>query len=119
MNFIREMIAEKIEDPAFVDWSCNHNGVFRFVVYQGLPAMEEDIDSLELSVRSYNCLRRAGYSTINSFVNDVDRREDFSKIRCCGRKSANEIMLKLFLYTYENLRPEKRKAYLEKVRSMN
>ena len=50
MDLTREMIAEKIEDPAFVDWICDHNGVFRFVVYQGLPAMEEDIDSLELSV---------------------------------------------------------------------
>ena len=64
-------------------------------------------------------LRRAVYQTINSVVDDIDRREDFAKIRCCGRKSANEIMLKLFLYTYENLRPEKRNAYLAKVRKMN
>lgn len=119
MGFTREMLGEKIQDEAFVDWICERDGVFRFVVYQGMAAMDEDIDSLELSVRSYNCLRRAGYSTINSVVNDIDRREDFAKIRCCGRKSANEIMLKLFLYTYKNLRPEKRKAYLDKVRDMN
>ena len=119
MNFTREMISEKIENEAFVDWFCDRDGIFRFTVYQGMAAMDEDIDSLELSVRSYNCLRRAGYSTINSVVDDVDRREDFAKIRCCGRKSANEIMLKLFLYTYENLKPEKRKAYLDKVMEMN
>lgn len=119
MNFSREMMAEKIQDEAFVDWICEHDGIFRFVVYQGMAAMEEDIDSLDLSVRSYNCLRRAGYQTINSVVDDIDRREDLAKIRCCGRKSANEIMLKLLLYTYENLRPEKRNAYLAKVREMN
>lgn len=119
MFFTREMIAERIDDAAFVDWLCERKGIFRFVVYQGMEAMEENIDSLELSVRSYNCLRRAGYDSINSVVNDIDRREDFAKIRNLGRKSANEIMLKLFLYTYENLKPEKRKAYLAKVKGMN
>ena len=81
--------------------------------------MEENIDSLELSVRSHNCLKRAGYDTVNSLVNDVDRKEDFMKIRNLGRRSIEEIMLKLFLFTYENLKPEKRKAYLEKVMEMN
>ena len=81
--------------------------------------MEHSIDELELSVRSYNCLRRAGYQTINSVVNDIDRREDLFKIRNLGRKSADEVMLRLFLYTYENLKPEKRRSYLEKVKAMN
>ena len=61
MFFTREMIVERIDDDAFVDWLCEREGIFRFVVYQGMEAMEENIDSLELSVRSYNCLRRAGY----------------------------------------------------------
>ena len=55
----------------------------------------------------------------NSFVNDFDRREDFLRLRNVGRRSIEEIMMKLFLYTYDNLKPEKRKAYLEKVREMN
>ena len=79
----------------------------------------QNIDELELSVRSYNCLRRAGYQTINSVVNDIDRREDLAKIRNLGKKSGDEIMLRLFLYTYQNLKPEKRRAYLEKVKGMN
>ena len=100
MGFTRQMVEGKIQDEAFVDWVCERDGVFRFVVYQGMAAMEEMIDSLELSARAYNCLRRAGYSTINSVVDDIERREDFAKIRNCGRISANEIMLKLFpLYT--------------------
>ena len=55
MNFTREMISEKIENEAFVDWLCDRDGIFRFTVYQGMAAMDEDIDSLELSVRSYCC----------------------------------------------------------------
>ena len=119
MVVTRELIAEKIKDEEFVDWICEHDGIFRFIVYQGMDAMEEEIDELDLSVRSYNCLKRAGYHTINSVVNDIEHREDILKIRNCGRKSANEIMLKLFLYTYENLKPERQKAYLEKVRGLN
>lgn len=60
MNFTREMISEKIENDAFVDWLCDRDGIFRFTVYQGMAAMYEDIDFLELSVRSYNCLRVPG-----------------------------------------------------------
>ena len=119
MAVSREWISEVIKDEDFVDWICEHEGRFRFVVYQGMEAMEQDIDELELSVRSYNCLRRAGYQTINSVVNDIDRREDLFKIRNLGRKSADEVMLRLFLYTYENLKPEKRKSYLEKIKAMN
>ena len=77
------------------------------------------IEDLNFSIRTNNCLRRAGYQTINSVVNDIDRREDLFKIRNLGRKGADEVMLRLFLYTYENLKPEKRRAYLEKVKEMN
>ena len=119
MGFSREVVAEVIKDEDFVDWVCEREGRFRFIVYQGMEAMDNDIDELELSIRSYNCLRRAGYQTVNSVVDNIDRREDFSKIRNLGRRSADEIMLRLFLYTYENLKPEKRRAYLEKIKEMN
>ena len=115
----RELIESKIQDPDFVDWLCERDGTFKFVVYRGMEAMDSDIESLDLSVRSFNCLTRAGYDTINSLVEDIDSRIDFRKIRNMGRKSANEVMLKLFLYTYDNLKPEKRKAYLAKVKSLN
>ena len=82
-------------------------------------AMKNGIDELELSVRAYNCLRRAGYGTIESVISHINGRDDLLKLRNMGRKSADEFMLKLFLYTYESLEPEKQKAYLERVRSMN
>ncbi|MBO4374459.1 MAG: hypothetical protein J5829_05075 [Lachnospiraceae bacterium] len=116
---VKVLFESRIKDADFVNWATDRERRFRFVVYQGMPAMEEKIDSLDLSVRSRNCLRRAGYDTVNSFVNDFDRREDFLRLRNVGRRSIEEIMMKLFLYTYDNLKPEKRKAYLEKVREMN
>ena len=47
------------------------------------------IEELELSVRAYNCLMRAGYRTIESLLNLTD--EDFLHIRNLGKKSADEV----------------------------
>lgn len=51
------------------------------------------IEELELSVRSYNCLRRAGVHTIGQLRSMT--YEDLSKVRNLGKKSADEIMAKL------------------------
>ena len=51
------------------------------------------IEDLDLSVRSYNCLKRAG---INTIVELTDRTEaDMMKVRNLGRKSLDEIQEKL------------------------
>lgn len=114
-----ELLSGIIEDQSFVGWIIDRGGKFRFVVYQGMEAMDADIAELNLSVRPYNCLKRAGYQTINEVVSAVERREDLLKVRNMGKKSADEVMLKIFLYNYEHLRPEKRRAYIEKVKGMN
>ena len=36
---------------------------FRYPIYMGKTLMETDLMTMELSVRSYNCLKRAGFST--------------------------------------------------------
>lgn len=54
------------------------------------------IEELELSVRSYNCLRRAGVHTIGQLRSMA--YEDLAKVRNLGRKSAEEIMAKLEEY---------------------
>lgn len=51
------------------------------------------IDELYLSLRSYNCLRRAGIDTIGELINKTE--EELSKIRNLGRKSVKEIKEKL------------------------
>ena len=55
--------------------------------------MEMNIDELELSVRSYNCLKRAGINTVQELTNKTP--EDMMKVRNLGRKSLEEVLAKL------------------------
>lgn len=55
--------------------------------------LEMSIDELELSVRSYNCLKRAGINTVEELTNKTS--EDMMKIRNLGRKSLEEVLAKL------------------------
>lgn len=54
---------------------------------------EKTIESLELSVRSYNCLKRAGISTIGELTGKTE--EDMMKIKNLGKKSLKEVKEKL------------------------
>jgi DNA-directed RNA polymerase subunit alpha len=56
-------------------------------------ALEMSIDELELSVRSYNCLKRAGINTVEELCNKTP--EDMMKVRNLGRKSMEEVQAKL------------------------
>jgi len=55
--------------------------------------LEMSIDELELSVRSYNCLKRAGINTVEELTNRT--AEDMMKVRNLGRKSLEEVLSKL------------------------
>ncbi len=55
--------------------------------------LEMSIDELELSVRSYNCLKRAGINTVEELTNRT--AEDMMKVRNLGRKSLEEVLAKL------------------------
>ena len=55
--------------------------------------MEMNIDELELSVRSYNCLRRAGINTVEELCNKTS--DEMMKVRNLGRKSLDEVLAKL------------------------
>lgn len=55
--------------------------------------LEMNIDELELSVRSYNCLKRAGINTVEELCNKTP--EDMMKVRNLGRKSLEEVLAKL------------------------
>ncbi|MBQ6550211.1 MAG: DNA-directed RNA polymerase subunit alpha [Lachnospiraceae bacterium] len=55
--------------------------------------MEMNIDELELSVRSYNCLKRAGINTVEELCSKTP--EDMMKVRNLGRKSLDEVLAKL------------------------
>lgn len=55
--------------------------------------LEMSIDELELSVRSYNCLKRAGINTVEELTNRTS--DDMMKVRNLGRKSLEEVLTKL------------------------
>ena len=55
--------------------------------------LEMNIDELELSVRSYNCLKRAGINTVQELINKTP--EDMMKVRNLGRKSLDGVLAKL------------------------
>ena len=63
------------------------------VVDEKVKVMEMNIDELELSVRSYNCLKRAGINTVEELTNKTP--EDMMKVRNLGRKSLEEVLAKL------------------------
>ena len=55
--------------------------------------LEMPIEELELSVRSYNCLKRAGIATVEDLANKTE--DDMMKVRNLGKKSLDEVINKL------------------------
>lgn len=60
---------------------------------ESVKVLELNIDELELSVRSYNCLKRAGINTVEELTNKT--ADDMMKVRNLGRKSLEEVLAKL------------------------
>lgn len=56
-------------------------------------ALELTIEELDLSVRSFNCLKRAGINTVENLINKTE--DDMMKVRNLGRKSLEEVIAKL------------------------
>jgi len=55
--------------------------------------LELSIEEMDLSVRSYNCLKRAGINTVDDLANKTE--EDMMKVRNLGRKSLEEVLKRL------------------------
>ena len=80
----------------FIDLSENAKSVDVMVEKeddQKEKVLEMSIDELELSVRSYNCLKRAGINTVEELTNKTP--DDMMKVRNLGRKSLDEVYAKL------------------------
>ena len=55
--------------------------------------LELTIEELDLSVRSFNCLKRANINTVEDLISKTE--EDMMKVRNLGRKSLEEVINKL------------------------
>ncbi len=61
--------------------------------------LEMTIEELDLSVRSFNCLKRAGINTVEDLINKSE--DDMMKVRNLGRKSLDEVVAKLSSLGFE------------------
>ncbi len=60
---------------------------------ESAKVLSMSIEDLELSVRSFNCLKRAGINTVEQLCNKTP--DDMMKVRNLGKKSLDEVLLKL------------------------
>ncbi|WP_040198019.1 DNA-directed RNA polymerase subunit alpha [Candidatus Soleaferrea massiliensis] len=60
--------------------------------------LEMTIEELDLSVRSFNCLKRAGINTVQDLINKSE--DDMMKVRNLGKKSLEEVIHKLYSLGY-------------------
>ncbi len=98
---VLSLAAKAIEDHIrlFVDLSDTISGMEILVSREEdkqQKVLEMNIEDMDLSVRSYNCLKRAGIHT----VEDLTKRseDDMLKVRNLGRKSLDEVINKLQSY---------------------
>ena len=66
--------------------------------------LEMTIEELDLSVRSFNCLKRAQYNTVGDLITKTE--EEMMKVRNLGRKSLDEVVAKLQSLGYDLRRDE-------------
>ena len=94
-------------------------GKFYFNFYINQKMSDTPIEALNLNVRAFNSLKRAGYSSIGQLTEAIAGGMEISKIRNCGAKSCREIMEKLFLYQYNALPQDKKEGYVREVMLLN
>ncbi len=92
---------------------------FRYPLHLTKRMSETLISELDLGVRAYNSVKRAGYNTIGELANSLADGSDLGKIRGCGKTSIREIMEHLFCYQYNSLPVDKKETYLKEVIILN
>lgn len=91
----------------------------KFPLYCRQSFLDSSIDEMNLSVRSYNCLKRAGLHTVGDLIESVNNWSDLLKIRNMGTKSAKEVIYGIFVLQYNSLKPNEQKIFLAKTVAMN
>ena len=92
---------------------------FRYPVYMSDSFMKTPLEDIELSVRAYHCLQRAGYKSIGDVVSKIEGKADLLKIRNMGKLSANEVMVGICCFQYSMLNEERKAKYVKRVLELN
>lgn len=77
-------------------------------------ACETEVAEMELSVRAYNCLRRANITTVGELV-DLAMDGRINQLRNMGIKTIREIQTKLLCFAYHQAAPAWRKEFIEEL----
>lgn len=89
-----EFYGSKAHNQEEQQFFCKHEPlIFAHSANKQKIAADISIEDLDLSVRSYNCLKRAGINTVNDIIQVSN--EDFTHVRNMGRKSLVEVLTKL------------------------
>lgn len=83
----------KIGTSVKVSQAAGRNDMVERESEQNSQILEMQIEDLDLSVRSYNCLKRAGINTVDELTQKSE--EDMMKVRNLGKKSLKEVKQKL------------------------
>ena len=88
-------------------------------VYLNEDFCETNLITLELNQRAFNCLRRQGIVNVEGLLDKLQNEGGLENIRGLGVKTAREIVLKLYLFQYAILSPEKQNIFLKRVMDLN
>ena len=81
-------------------------------------ACNTKLEDLDWSVRSYNCLKRAGYKTLDQVI-DAMMQNTLCHIRNLGKNSRAEIRVRILEYGYSQLSEKDRKAFVKTLFDLN
>ena len=114
-----------MSNGSMIEFLYEHKKFIRFNVYLSKKELDENLSVLDLSQRSINCLRRAGFNTLRDLLNaisvtgDERSKEKLLRLRNLGRKSAEEILLTIMCYQFQILSDRERKEYLQDIVKLN
>ena len=95
-----------------VDLHDKKGSTFYYSMAPNKQMREQEIEVLDLSVRSFNCLKRAGIGTVGDIIEYIDSGRDLRHIRNCGMTSVAEIKEKLFIWYLMSIPKEKRGQFI-------
>lgn len=95
-----------------VDLHDKKGGTFHYTLATNKQMRDQDIDVLELSVRSYHCLKRANINTIGDIIEYVESGQDLRHIRNCGMRSVAEIKENLFIWYFMTIPKDKQAQFV-------
>lgn len=99
---IREMVKTAEVKGVVLTLASELGGSVRVRIPIGARACETAIEDIDMSVRSFNALKRAGAGTVGDVVELIEG-EGLLRIRNLGVKSRNEIKTRILVFAYERL----------------